>query len=175
MASKEQRKKLAAGWQRFTSDLQARAVETDLNAKFAWDDAAIEEEKGLEDNAVSDEGAEVDIANELKDVGTDAKSASTMFPKRPRAFAVGYNPNSRTLYVIFRDNTWYEYRNVPTDIWLGLKGAESTGRYLRDSGLDKWEDRGEANLTGMSAGFAARLASAAASASRIQKGGVGLI
>ena len=38
MASKEQRKKLAAGWQRFTSDLQARAAETDLNAKFAWDE-----------------------------------------------------------------------------------------------------------------------------------------
>ena len=83
MASKEQRKKLAAGWQRFTDDLQVRAMETDLNAKFAWDDAAIEEEKGLEDNAVSDEGAEVDIANELDRKSTRLNSSHIPLSRMP--------------------------------------------------------------------------------------------
>lgn len=169
MTTKRQRTKLDSGWNRATEDIQ-NALASDVSAKFAWDDAAISEEQKSEAVETGDEGAEVDVANELKDVGTDMRTAPTSFPKRPRAHAVGYNPNTRTLYVVFRDNTWYEYRNVPVDMWLGLKGAESTGRYLKDSGLDNWEDKGIANPDSMSSAFSARLSSAAASAERIQKG-----
>ena len=160
MVDKIQRAKLNEGWQRATSEL----------ADVRWDNAALAEEKAAEASAVSDEGSEVGIANELKDVGAEADTAATIYPKRPRAHAVGYNPNSRTLYVVFRDNTWYEYRNVPADMWMALKGAESTGKFLKESGLDNWEDKGSAMLDGMSEAFKARLASASASASRLQKG-----
>jgi hypothetical protein len=105
-----------------------------------------------------------------KDVQTKMQVAPTLHPEKPRALTIGYNEADRTLLVIFRDNTWWEYRNVPVEIWLGLKNSTSTGTYLKSSGLDNWGDMGPANIDKLSEGTRAMFSGSAASAARIQKG-----
>lgn len=110
---------------------------------------------------------EVAIPN---DVQTEMQAAPTTNPKRPRALTIGYNPNERKLIVVFRDNTWWEYRNVPVEMWLGLKNSKSTGGYLASSGLDSWGDMGPANQENLSESTKVRFSQAAAIAGRIQQG-----
>jgi hypothetical protein len=71
-------------------------------------------------------------------------------PSRPRTLSAGYDPDSQVMTVLFRDGTWWEYRGVPENKWDGFKSAPSKGRYLRESGLDGWDDQGPADLSGMS-------------------------
>lgn len=118
-----------------------------------------------EDSAQSD--FEVTIPN---DVQTEMRSAPTTNPTRPRALTIGYNPNERKLIVVFRDNTWWEYRNVPAEMWVALKASKSTGKYLRESGLDNWGDMGPANQDNLSESTKVRFSQASMIASRIQSG-----
>jgi hypothetical protein len=141
----------------------------DFKERFdeAWKDFEVEVPKDIRD-----------ANRENENVGSSQLSAPTSNPSRPRALAIGYNPNTNTLYVVFRDNTWWEYRNVPSNLWIGLKNSSSTGKYLRASGLDDWPDMGPANLNdsggddddggGMSPGAKAQLNYAAQVASRMQ-------
>ncbi len=114
------------------------------------------------------------IPRDVREAGVKLETAPTSNPERPRAKSLGYNPNTNTLYVVFRDNTWWEYRNVPTQHWIGLQNADSTGRYLskvRVGGgpvLDQWPDMGPADLTNMSEESKTRLADNASKADRIQ-------
>jgi hypothetical protein len=74
-------------------------------------------------------------------------TANTSNPSRPRAQAIAYNSETNTLYVVFRDGTWWEYRNCPAIHWQNLQTTDSTGKYLRESGLDAWPDMGPANVS----------------------------
>lgn len=118
-----------------------------------------------EDGAKSD--FEIAIPN---DVQTELRSAPTTNPNRPRALTIGYSPNERKLIVVFRDNTWWEYRNVPAEMWVALKASKSTGKYLRESGLDNWGDMGPANQTSLSESTKVRFSQASMIAGRIQSG-----
>jgi len=69
---------------------------------------------------------------------------STTNPLRPRTIAAGYNNRSKTLTVVFRDRTWYNYYHVPAMVWKNFKGAYSKGWYLYASGLDQWPSKGPA-------------------------------
>ncbi len=108
------------------------------------------------------------IPRDVKEAGVRMETAPTSAPERPRAKTIGYNPNTNTLYVVFRDNTWWEYRNVPVSMWVGIQNSSSTGKYLRKSGLDQWLDMGPADLSTMSEEAKTRLADNAAKADRIQ-------
>lgn len=114
------------------------------------------------------------IPKDVENVNSEVTVAPTTYPKRPRALTIGYNPNSNTLVVVFRDNTWWQYNNVPVDMWLSLKSSESTGRYLRESGLDRWSDMGPADLDALSEGVKAQISSSAQTASGIQNSGSAL-
>lgn len=105
---------------------------------------------------------------ELDGVGAQAEVAHTSNPKRPRAHALGYSTETKTLYIIFRDNTWWEYRNISTAMWSGIKSAPSVGRFLIDSGLNSWSDMGPAELDEMSPGLKARLSLMASISGSIQ-------
>jgi hypothetical protein len=59
------------------------------------------------------------------------RPTSTSNPKRPRTIAAGYDPDRKTLTVIFRDGTFYNYYNVGRQAWDGFKAAPSKGRYIR--------------------------------------------
>jgi len=69
-------------------------------------------------------------------------------PPRPRTHAAGYDPSEMTLTIVFRDGTWWNYYNVPPEVWDAFKAAPSPGRFLRDHvidgslTLDTWNDMG---------------------------------
>jgi len=44
--------------------------------------------------------------------------------------SVGYNSQTETLEVEFKDNKLYEYLNVPSSLHTGLMNAESKGGFL---------------------------------------------
>jgi hypothetical protein len=73
------------------------------------------------------------------------------------------------LYVVFRDGTWWEYRNCPVSHYENLKTTDSTGKYLASSGLDTWGDMGPANLEDMSSERQERLTYAAEASGRLQQ------
>lgn len=101
------------------------------------------------DQILSD-GIEKDDAFEVTDTGGPAMFPTTSSnPQRPRTLKAGYDYNSRTLTVVFRDGTWWDYRDVPAEMWEAFKAAESKGKYLASSGLDSWRDMGESNVDEM--------------------------
>jgi hypothetical protein len=113
-------------------------------------------------------GWDITIPSDVGDAGTQFQTAPTINPRRPRALTVGYNSTSRTLIVIFRDNTWWQYNNVPADMWVGLKNSASTGKYLKEEGLDTWPDMGPASMDDISDAVKAQLSSSAQTANNIQ-------
>lgn len=75
--------------------------------------------------------------------------APTINPKRPRALKLAYSKTAEKLVVRFRDGTWWEYNQIPPDMWNDLKASDSTGRYLKHSGLDTHDDMGPFNPADM--------------------------
>jgi hypothetical protein len=76
-------------------------------------------------------------------------TAPTTNPDRPRALKLAYSREARKLVVKFRDGTWWEYNEVPVDMWNDLKSSDSTGKYLKYSGLDSHDDMGPFNPSEM--------------------------
>lgn len=68
--------------------------------------------------------------------------APTTNPDRPRALKMAYSREARKLVVKFRDGTWWEYNDIPLRMWVGIKSSDSTGKYLKYSGLDAHDDMG---------------------------------
>ena len=113
--------------------------EPDKRAAVFLDNLFAEAEVG-----VDDEDFEVVDAG-----GPTLLSTTSSNPSRPRTLKAGYDYENQTLVVVFRDGTWWEYRNVPVEMWDGFKAAESKGKYLRSSGLDQWDSMGPANIDKM--------------------------
>lgn len=44
--------------------------------------------------------------------------------------SVGYDENSSTLQVEFKNGGVYQYFDVPEEVFVGLRDADSVGRYL---------------------------------------------
>jgi hypothetical protein len=70
-------------------------------------------------------------------------NAPTTNPDRPRALKIAYSVEAQKLVVKFRgkkgaenNGPWIEYYDIPVDFWNDLKASNSTGLYLRYSGLD---------------------------------------
>lgn len=134
----------------------------------------VEGRQGREQREEQQTGWDIAIPKDVENVGTELTTAPTTNPTRPRALTVGYNPNTNTLIVVFRDNTWWQYNNVPVDVWLGLRSSPSTGKYLREEGLDNWPDMGPANMDNLSEGVKAQIGLSAQSASDIQNSNTAL-
>jgi hypothetical protein len=111
----------------------------------------------------------VSVPKELKNAGAEVRNAPTTNQERPRAWTIGYHPTDNKLVVVFRDNTWWCYNNVPTRMWEGLKASGSTGKYLRSSGLDQWPDMGPCNMDEFSSGAKERISQTAQIGSRLGK------
>jgi hypothetical protein len=54
----------------------------------------------------------------------------TINPGRPRTLAAGYDSNSQTMRIKFRDGEIYEYYQVPPSVWWKFQRAQSPGRYI---------------------------------------------
>ena len=70
------------------------------------------------------------------------RTAPTTNAAKPRAKKIGYCASTQTLGVVFRDGTWWRYNNIPVEFWNDLKSSNSTGKYLKNSGLDSHDDMG---------------------------------
>lgn len=51
-------------------------------------------------------------------------------PPRPRTLAAGYDKDSETLRVRFRNGQVYGYYNVPPNVWRNFKRVKSPGRFI---------------------------------------------
>jgi hypothetical protein len=51
-------------------------------------------------------------------------------PPRPRTLAAGYDRDTSTLRVRFRDGTPWEYYNVPPRVWKNFRAVKSPGRFI---------------------------------------------
>jgi KTSC domain len=149
-----------------------------INALHAWDESAVEAQN-LKDEMARDANPDITImqipndvlassSSSTLDVGMTSSVAPTSNPTRPRAYAIAYNPNTKTVYIVFRSNAWWKYNDVSTDVWLGLAGSSSTNDYLPIL-EGACSSHGPANIVDMSAASWAQLSSLASSASRIQK------
>jgi hypothetical protein len=68
---------------------------------------------------------------------------------RPRTVAAGWDRNTGTLTVVFRDGTYYNYYNVEKTTWEAFKARQCKGCFIKDV-LDYYE-RGFANTSDISA------------------------
>lgn len=57
-------------------------------------------------------------------------TSSTSNPRRPRTLAAGYDSNTQTLRVRFRDSTPWEYHGVPRTVWKSFTRVKSPGRFI---------------------------------------------
>ena len=131
----------------------------------------IDSRQGREQTEKEQTGWDIAIPKDVENVGTELTTAPTTNPSRPRALTIGYNSTTNTLIVVFRDNTWWQYNNVPVDTWLSLRSSASTGKFLREEGLDNWPDMGPADMGDLSEGVKAQIGMSAQTASNIQNGG----
>lgn len=58
---------------------------------------------------------------------TDIPTSSTNY-SRPRTVAAGYDPNTKTMTVVFRDGTFYNYYDVSAGEWENFSASYSKGR-----------------------------------------------
>ena len=52
--------------------------------------------------------------------------------------AVGYDPKSRILEVVFNSGRTYCYEGVPPKVYKGLMAADSKGQYMRAEIIDMY-------------------------------------
>ena len=57
-------------------------------------------------------------------------------PERPRTLRAGYDRKNQRLVVVFRDGTWYEYNEVPEEMWQGFQAAQSKSAFIESSGMN---------------------------------------
>lgn len=63
-------------------------------------------------------------------------------PPRPRTLAAGYDAETRTMRVRFRDGAGYEYYDVSPQTWQNFKRVRSPGR-----AINRYFPRGSGNYT----------------------------
>lgn len=63
-------------------------------------------------------------------------------PPRPRTLAAGYDRETRTMRVRFRDGVGYEYYDVSPQTWQNFKRVKSPGR-----AIDRYFPRGSGNYS----------------------------
>lgn len=57
--------------------------------------------------------------------------ANTTNALRPRILSAGYDRETQTLSVVFRDGTPWNYYGVTYQMWTAFKASPSPGRYIR--------------------------------------------
>jgi len=82
-----------------------------------------------------------------KPVNMSATSSSK--PERPRTLRAGYDYQGERMVVVFRDGTWYEYKNVSVEMWQSFQSAPSKSPLL-DSTTFTSLDRGAISPSTMS-------------------------
>jgi hypothetical protein len=58
---------------------------------------------------------------------TDIPTSSTNY-KRPRTVAAGYDVETATVTVVFRDGTFWNYQHITPDTWIAFHNSISKGK-----------------------------------------------
>lgn len=108
-----------------------------------WEEASAEIERAKatapEDTRFSLERAEEDInlpsyeslvPEEVRGSKYIVETAPTKKSERPRAYTIAYNPEEKSLIIIFRTDACCKYENISTDLWLALKNGDSTNDFV---------------------------------------------
>jgi hypothetical protein len=112
---------------------------------------------------------DISIPNDVSEAGLEVHNAPTANPKRPRAYTISYNSNTKTLVIIMRSGAWWQYNDVESNVWLGLKNSPSTNDYLPVIEA-ACSSHHAADVDALSAGTKERLNYTASIASRVQQG-----
>lgn len=115
----------------------------------------------------------VELPKEIQNVGTEVYTAPTQNPQRPRAYTIGYNHNTNTLIIVMRSGAWWQYNDVPVNVWLDLTNSPSTNDFLPKIEA-ACTSHHAANLDALSEGTKTRFSQTASTASRIQNTGTAL-
>jgi hypothetical protein len=141
----------------------ANTVDRQVN----WD---IESDFESSTQATSDASSwDISIPNDVSEAGLEVRNAPTANPKRPRAYTISYNSNTKTLVIIMRSGAWWQYNDVEPNIWFGLKNSPSTNDYLPVIEAN-CSSHHAADVDALSAGTKERLNYTASIASRVQNG-----
>jgi len=70
---------------------------------------------------------------------SDIPTSSTNY-LRPRTLAAGYDPESQTLTVVFRDGTFWNYYDVPEPTWIQFHTAFSKGPMINRRSKNQAQD-----------------------------------
>lgn len=98
-----------------------------------------------------------DSENSVAFTDTDIPTSSTNY-SRPRTVAAGYDASRKTMTVVFRDGTFYNYYEVTQGEWQAFKASVSKGnpwlnranRYQGSDGLFLSKPRGPADVSNIS-------------------------
>lgn len=166
MAKKDLNAIMKARLDEATKANQQRNANT-VDRQVNWD---IESDFESSTGATTDvSGWDIAIPDDVKEAGLEVLNAPTANPKRPRAYTVAYNSNTNTLVIVMRSGAWWQYNDVPANIWLGLKSSPSTNDYLPIIEAS-CSSHHAADVDALSAGTKERLNYSASIASRIQQG-----
>jgi hypothetical protein len=50
-----------------------------------------------------------------------------------RVLAIGYNKQTAIVYVQFKDYSYYQYNNVPEDVWFDFLHSSSKGKFINST------------------------------------------
>jgi hypothetical protein len=70
----------------------------------------------------------------MSEIKTLTKVESSML------YAVGYDPKSKTLEVVFTKGNIWQYYDVPQDVYDDMINSKSIGSYMRSCIIDCYED-----------------------------------
>ena len=76
-------------------------------------------------NPKSSDDEDMGVASVITDIPTSSSNW-----KRPRTVAAGWDRKTQTLTVVFRDGTFWNYYNVPRDVWIRFHDSFSKGPML---------------------------------------------
>lgn len=87
--------------------------------------------RGVQRRGTNNDEMALDLARE----GNDSfllpyQPTPSINPPRPRTVAAGYNRETNTMRVRFRDGQIYEYFDVPDRVWRNFKRVKSPGRAI---------------------------------------------
>jgi hypothetical protein len=73
---------------------------------------------------------EAELAEPVKDIPFTVYPTATINPARPRTKAAGYDRETETLRIMFREGAVYDYHDVTANEWKDIKRVVSTGKFI---------------------------------------------
>lgn len=114
---------------RVKSSIQA-AREAGASRASDWSSGTVNQQRARGDLDPATEAAFEALENGDDSVLLPYQPTPSINPPRPRTLAAGYDSQTQTLRVRFRDGAIYEYYDVPQNVWRNFRRVKSPGRLI---------------------------------------------